>query len=333
MLQSEYRHTGRAKLDDDRRRRHKLYNGLQSAVIVGGIGAVTLLSTYLLWGWFGVLGGLAMIAIVAGGGPKVPPEAIVRLYRGQQIDPRDGGPLLRVVDILAQRAELPRSPRLYVIPSLTLNAFATGTRDNAAVAVTEGLLRKLTLREIAGVLGHEISHVRNNDLAVMALADAMTRLTQLLSTIAIMLAIFSVPALLAGRVDVSWVAIALLYLAPTISSLLQLGLSRAREYDADLDGASLTGDPAGLASALQALERYQGRFWEDLRFPMPGRRIPQPSLLRSHPATEDRVARLADLTVGHEPVVVPGPSTAFHPFHPARISLSPPRLRLTGVWY
>ena len=90
-------------------------------------------------------------------------------------------------------------------------------------------------------------------------------------------------------------ALLMLYLAPSIGSLLQLGLSRTREYDADLEGAYLAGNPRGLVSALRKLERYQGRFWEDLAFPVPGRRIPQPSLLRSHPTTEERVERLLAL--------------------------------------
>src|SRR5690606_19051523 len=134
----------------------------------------------------------------------------------------------------------PRRPRLYVIPSATLNAFATGTPDNASIAVTAGLLRTLNLRELAGVLAHEVSHIRNNDLWVMGLADAMSRFTQALSTLAMMLAMFSFVGMLAGVIFVSWWAILVLYLAPLVSSLLQLGLSRAREYDADLEGAMLT---------------------------------------------------------------------------------------------
>ena len=178
---------------------------------------------------------------------------------------------------------------------MTLNAFATGTPGNAVIGITEGLLRRLSLRELAGVLAHELSHVRNNDLSVMSLADVMTRFTQALSYLAVILAIFNLPAWLLGDSDMPFSALLLLYLAPTIGSLLQLGLSRTREYDADLEGAELTGDPRGLASALDKLERYQGRFWEDLMFPVPSRRIPQPSLLRSHPPTEQRVARLLAL--------------------------------------
>jgi heat shock protein HtpX len=129
----------------------------------------------------------------------------------------------------------------------------------------------------------------------MGLADVLTRLTQMLAYLAVILALVNLPAFLLGEAEFPLFALVLLYLAPTAGNLIQLALSRRREYDADLEAASLTGDPAFLASALEKLERYQGRFWEDMRLPVPGRRIPQPSLLRSHPRTEDRVARLREL--------------------------------------
>ena len=183
------------------------------------------------------------------------------------------------------------------------------------------------------MLAHEISHIRNNDLAVMGLADVMTRFTQVLSYLALFLAIFNLPGLLLGDSDISLTALLLLYLAPTIGSLLQLGLSRTREYDADLEGAQLTGDPRGLASALDKLERYQGSFWEDLMFPVPGRRIPQPSLLRSHPPTEERVARLLALESRDMPPpieVVEEPMVSLAGLGPGSMR---PRYRFPGVWF
>src|SRR5690606_22009340 len=107
------------------------------------------------------------------------------------------------LEIISERAGLERRPRLFVIPSSTLNAFATGSRDNATIAVTAGLLRTLSLRELAGVLAHEVSHIRNNDLWVMSLADAMSRFTQALSTLAVMLASFNIMGMLVGVTFVS----------------------------------------------------------------------------------------------------------------------------------
>jgi heat shock protein HtpX len=320
-------------LDDDSRRAHKARNQLHSALLVGGLGLVTVCSAWLLWSWTGVLVALAWIGALYAFAPRLPPEMIMSMYRAKPIDPRNGGQIVYIVEELARRAGLPATPAVYVIPSMTLNAFATGTPGNAVVGITEGLLRRLSLQELAGVLAHELSHVRNGDLAVMSLADVMTRFTQALSYLAVILAIFNLPAWLLGDADMPFAALLLLYLAPTIGSLLQLGLSRTREYDADLEAAELTGDPRGLASALDKLERYQGSFWEDLMFPVPSRRIPQPSLLRSHPPTAERIERLLAL---ENRELAPPIEVVEEPFV-SMVGMGPgsmqPRYRFPGVWY
>jgi heat shock protein HtpX len=176
-------------LDPDRHNAHKRRNRWHSLLLVGGIGLILLVSAALIWSWTGALFALLVVVLIAAFGPRVPPETMMRLYRARPVDPRHGGQLTHIVEVLADRAELPTHPRLYVVPSMTLNAFATGNRDRAAIAVTEGLLRRLSLRELAGVLAHEMSHIRNNDLAVMGLADAVTRFTQVMSYMALVLAI------------------------------------------------------------------------------------------------------------------------------------------------
>ena len=320
-------------LDEDRRRTHKARNQIQSALLIGGLGFVTAFSAWLLWGWTGVLFALLWIGVLYLVAPRLPPDMIMRMYQAQPIDPRNGGQIAYIVDVLSRRAGLSAAPALYVIPSMTLNAFATGAPDKSVIGITEGLLRRLSLRELTGVLAHELSHVRNNDLSVMALADVMTRFTQTLSYLAVILAILNLPGWLLGDSDMPFLALLLLYLAPTIGSLLQLGLSRTREYDADLEAALLTGDPRGLASALDKLERYQGRFWEDLMFPVPSRRIPQPSLLRSHPPTEQRVARLLAL---ENREMAPPIEVEEEPFV-SMVGMGPgamqPRYRFPGVWF
>lgn len=319
-------------LDEKTRRAHKLRNSLHSILLLLAIGAVFGLSAFLVWDWPGLFWSLFAVIFVVMFAPRVAPEAIMRMYRAREVDPRMAGALGRVLDILTERAGLPSRPRLYVIPSATLNAFATGSTQDASIAVTAGLLRTLNLRELAGVLAHEVSHIRNGDLLVMGLADAMSRFTQALSTLAMVLASFNFLGMLAGVTFVSWWAILVLYLAPLVSSLLQLGLSRAREYDADLEAALLTGDPSGLISALAKLERYTGHFWEDM-FPVPGRRVPQPSLLRSHPRTEDRIARLRELEGRpRQPLIVRDEEPAIV-YSPWQHAMTTPRMRWPGVWY
>ena len=172
-------------LDPDRHNAHKRRNRLHSLLLVGGIGLILLVSAALIWSWTGALLALLVVVLVAAFGPRVPPETMMRLYRARPVDPRHGGQLARIVEVLADRAELPAHPRLYVVPEHDAQRLRHRQRDRAAIAVTEGLLRRLSLREVAGVLAHEMSHIRNNDLAVMGLADAMTRFTQVMSYMAL----------------------------------------------------------------------------------------------------------------------------------------------------
>lgn len=311
---------------------HRRGNLLQSAILVGSIGIVLASATAILWGPAGAVVTIVLLGLLVAAAPRISPSTIMTLYRATLV-PRDGGQLSSLLDVLAYRAELPFRPALYVIPSMTLSAFATGTPGNSAIALTEGLRRRLSLREIGGVLAHELSHIRNNDLQVMALADLMTRFLQVLSYVALALAVLNVFALLTHGETVSWLAIALLYLAPALSNLLQLALSRTREFDADLEAAGLTGDPLGVASALQRLETYTGQFWEDLMFPVPARRVPQPSLLRTHPDTQERVNRLLPLegkTQTEPLVIVEQPMVSLVGYGPGEMR---PRYRWPGLWY
>ncbi|RIA47544.1 zinc metalloprotease HtpX [Dichotomicrobium thermohalophilum] len=309
----------------------KLRNLLHSIVLVGGIAALTALCAYLLFGGAGVVWTFVSVAIVLLLGPRVAPEAIMRMYNAQRVPPGQGGALMRVINALARRAGLEVQPKVYIIPSNMMNAFATGRRDDASIGVTTGLLNRLSTRELAGVLAHEISHVRNGDLYIMGIADILSRLTLFMSYLAVFLVAVNLPLVMMGEKTVPWSAVLLLYFAPTISAVLQLALSRAREYDADLEGARLSGDPDALASALIKLERYQGQFWENIF--MPGRKNPAPSLLRSHPKTEDRVERLRDLDKRDlEPL--PLPTSPFEQLAELGRFFGGPRYHwISGLWY
>jgi heat shock protein HtpX len=284
---------------------------------------------WVLFGPDGLLGMALGSALALTFSPKISPRLVLRLYRARELTPPELPELFAVLDRLTQRAGLRRRPRLYYVPSRMLNAFAVGERDDAVIALTDGMLRSLTLRELAGVLGHEISHIRNNDLWLMGLADLVGRLTRLMTLAGLLLLVLAIPLWLGGATALPWLVIPLLVLAPQLTTLLQLALSRAREYEADLDAAGLTGDPAGLASALAKLERFQRGVWEQIL--MPGYRLPEPSLLRSHPPTEQRIARLRKLQ---------GAAPATPAFEDAmawpggRAGAAPrPRGHLLGYWY
>jgi heat shock protein HtpX len=317
-------------LDASRRRAHKARNVRQSLLLVGGLTIVTAFSAWLLWSWPGVIVTMVWVLGLYLFAPRVPPEMVMRMYRATRLDPRGGDQITPIVAALSRRAELPAVPEVYIIPSTTLNAFATGRPEKAVIGIVgEAHHRQIVVAHVADLMRQHAGELVGGEPAQQAFV--MTRFTQMLSYLALFLAFFHLPRILAGEGDLSLMGLLILYLAPSIGSLLQLGLSRTREYDADLEGAFLAGTPRGLVSALRKLERYQGRFWEDLAFPVPGRRIPQPSLLRSHPTTEERVARLRDAE-GRQTLapieVAPEPFAAL-----AGAAALRPRTRWPGVWY
>jgi heat shock protein HtpX len=319
-----------APLDASQQQRHKLRNLVQSVILLGGMVGLLALCGWVLFGPDGVLGMALGGALALAFSPKISPALVLRLYRARELVPPELPDVFAVLDRLARRAGLADRPKLYYIPSRMLNAFAVGQRDDAVIALTDGMLRSLTLRELAGVLAHEISHIRNNDLWLMGLADLVGRLTRLMTLLGLLLLVLAIPVWLSGAATLPWLVIPLLVFAPQLTTLLQLALSRAREYEADFDAAGLTGDPAGLASALAKLERFQRGIWEQIL--MPGYRLPEPSLLRSHPPTAQRIARLRELE-GRAPAAAPVLDDTV-PWHAERMWVARrPRGHVLGFWY
>lgn len=312
------------------RRRHKIGNVLHSLLLLGGMVLLLALCGWILAGAEGVVW-----AMVGGGfslvfSPRVSPRMILGMFGARRLAYADAPRLFEAVGAVSRRAGLPNPPELWYVASPALNAFAVGSRNNAAIALTDGLLRALSLRELAGVVAHEISHVRNNDLLVMGLADTVASLTRLMSLFGMALLILNLPLLLMQREAVPWALVLLLMAAPTIGALMQWALSRTREFDADLDGAHLTGDPEGLASALARIESLQHSPWEGIRFPGRRRARNVPSLLRSHPETEERVRRLMELR--SPPPVLPNlDALPLHLVFPQ--AMRRPRARFGGYWY
>jgi heat shock protein HtpX len=282
-------------LDERARRAASARNAVHSAALVAGIGLIMGLCAYILWDGRGVLGTFAAVLALLFIGPRIASDVVMRMFKAKPLPRARNEDLFEIVAELAQRAGLPATPQIYLIPSHTLNAFAVGRPEASSLAVTEGMLDALESHELAGVFAHEISHVRNNDLWIMGLADIMSRLTQFMAYLAVILALLNLPLTVMGQEHAPWVVIILLYSAPAVSTLMQLALSRTREYDADVEGARLTGDPRSLASALAKLERRQNQFWERILPASGWGETHQPSVLRSHPGTKERIRRLLEL--------------------------------------
>jgi len=272
---------------------HAWRNRVQSFFLLAVMAGFIALLGWLLWGRDGlfVLVWVGVIAVLVN--PVMSPWLVMRMYGARRLEHAEAPVLWHAISELTARAGLESRPELFYVPSRLLNAFSVGTRGQSAIAVTDGLLRQLELDELIGVLAHEVSHIRSNDLWVMGLADMFSRATSLLSLLGQFLLLLNLPLILFSQVTISWWAILLLIFAPNLSALTQLALSRTREFDADLNAARLTGDPDGLAHALARIERVQGGWLE--RVFLPGRRIPAPSLLRTHPEPEERIERLMAL--------------------------------------
>jgi heat shock protein HtpX len=307
----------------------RLLNTLQSLLLLGGMAALAGYLGWFLFGPEGIAWAIAAAVLAIAFTPRFSPRWVLRLSGAWEIAPWQAPELYEIVAALAERAGLPRVPRLFYVPTRVLNAFASGSREDSAIALTDGLLRALDTREIAGVLAHEVSHVRANDIWVMTLADVVGRLTAALSFAAQIALVALLPASLLGGYRVPLLPFALVILAPLAALALQLALSRTREYDADLAAVELTGDPHGLASALDKLERLQGGWIE--RMFMAGGGIPK--WLRTHPSTRERVRRLLAL----EPASASGPwfgaPRPRGPLYELPVVVRRPRWHWNGLWY
>ncbi len=308
--------------------RHLWQNRLQTLLLIAALLGICALAGSLLFGKEGVWVALSAACIGLLITPSNAWRLTLRLYRARPIHPREAPVIWQMLETLAERAELPNVPTPYFVPSPIINAFAIGHRNQSAIAVSAGLLQHLSTRELTGVLAHETAHIANNDLRVMGLADAVSRITALFSSAGQLFLLFSIPLMLLGGVvfEINWAAVLLLLFSPHLAVLAQLGLSRTREYDADLNAALLTGDPLGLAQALAHIEQAS-RGWLAVLFPGWGN--PEPSWLRTHPPTAERIRRLKALAPA-----APSHWISYAPLLGYTINpvIKYPRWRIGGLW-
>jgi heat shock protein HtpX len=278
--------------------RQRALNRAHAAIILFGLMALAAFMGFVLAGIDGVIVG----ALLAGAGLLVGSASGTAMFRqvygAVTLGMHNTPDLVLLIVEPARRAGLDRAPTLHLLPSHSPQAMSAGGREEPAVAVTLGLLQTLSPRELTAVLAHEVAHIRHGDAFVMRLAASAGSLTRTMSTIGIFLLIVSIPVFwMTGEVFVSPVAVLLLTFSPVISDLLQLSLSRRREFLADAGAVELTGDPYGLAPALRWLESLRGDNWE--RFA--SRRGGWLHWFRTHPSTEERVKRLLQLAAPSRP--------------------------------
>ena len=227
-------------------------NGMRTAALFGVMWAVMLGLGWLIGGGqpgiIMIFGGISLVMtfVTFWNSDKI----AIRSMRAYQVDATQAPEMHRIVSALSQQAGQPM-PRLYISPTAAPNAFATGRNPkNAAVCCTEGILRLLDERELRGVLGHELMHVYNRDILTSSIAAALAGIITMLAQ----MFMFAGGGGRGRRGGSPIAGIAMLILAPIAASMIQLAISRTREYSADHDGAELTGDPLALASALRKIE-------------------------------------------------------------------------------
>ena len=275
-----------------------MFNLMKTAILMAAITALFMALGSVLGGQQGM-----MIALLVALGMNFfsywfSDKMVLKMYNAQEVDENSAPQFYRMVRELAQRAQLPM-PRVYLINEDAPNAFATGRNpQHAAVAATTGILQVLSERELRGVMAHELAHVKHRDILISTVSATMAGAISMLANFAM----FFGGRNNEGRPANPVVGILVMLLAPLAASLIQMAISRSREFEADRGGAEISGDPQALASALQKIQRHaQGvpmaaaeRHPETAQMmivnPLSGGGLR--GLFSTHPATEERVERL-----------------------------------------
>ena len=275
-------------------------NLFKTALLLGVLSSVLVLLGGALGGQHGMLLALIMAAVMNFGAYWFSDKMALAMSGAQPIDESQAPQLYGMVRNLATRAQLPM-PRLYMIPEDAPNAFATGRNpEHAAVAVTEGITRVLDRDELEGVLAHEMAHIKNRDTLIMTVAATLAGAITYVAHMAQFAAFFGGQRRDDDEGHGSVIGtLALAIVAPIAATLVQLAISRAREYQADATGARIAGRPWGLASALEKMEMASGMARMEpapatahLYIVNPLRGGGLASLFSTHPPIEERVARL-----------------------------------------
>jgi heat shock protein HtpX len=271
--------------------KRKILNIVQSFLVIAGTASLLSIASFLIFGILGVVFSLIvwflMIFII----PMIDPKSVLRTYDSRKLSYHEIPNLYKAIYNLSKNANLQNTPELYYIKSNSFIAFSTGTKDNSAIALSDGMLRLLNDNELYGVLGHEISHIKNNDIWIMQVTDIASKIATFVAYLGQILLIILLP-LLFDNSGYFWLLFFIFLSIPPITILLQLSLSRIREYAADIDAVILTNDVNGLKNALLKLEIIEENILNQIFNPFSKSR--EPSLLRTHPDSKKRIRRLEE---------------------------------------
>ena len=278
---------------------------IKTGLLLGLLTAIILLFGRMVGGQSGLVVAFILALVMNVSSYWFSDRIVLAMYRAQELSPGDAPYLHQTVAELAERANIPM-PRIYLIPQDTPNAFATGRGPkHAVVAVTRGILNLLSSEELKGVLAHEIGHIRNRDILIQTVAATLAGAIMFVSNMVKWAAIFGFGASDDEEGGNPVVALVLAIVAPIAAMLIQMAISRSREYLADETGAKLAGNPEYLASALEKLDAYARSMPIHGASPATAHMfIVNPltaesmlSLFSTHPPTSERVRRLREMFI------------------------------------
>jgi heat shock protein HtpX len=280
-------------------------NTIKTYVLLAALGGFFILVGGAIFKGPGLVIGLFLGLAMVGGSYWFSDKIAVKAARAVPVTEAEAPALYRIVRELTMRANMPM-PKLYVTPDLQPNAFATGrSPEHAAVACTQGIMQMLTEDELKGVLAHELSHVGNRDILIGSVAASIAMAITFVARMAMFGAMFGGGGRDRNRNPMGELALAIL--APVAAMLLQMALSRSREFEADRSGALLLGTGEPLARALEKIEAGAKQIPMNVNpaqaqayiiNPLTGRKVQAARLFMTHPATEERVARLRRMHPG-----------------------------------
>jgi heat shock protein HtpX len=278
-------------------------NTIRTTLLLGALTGLLMLIGGYFGGKSGVVIAFLFAMVMNFGSYWFSDKIVLRMYKAQEISESQAPELYGIVKNLALRGNLPM-PRVYVIPENTPNAFATGRDENhAVVAVTEGITRILNRDELEGVIGHELTHIKNKDMLISSIAATLAGAIVMLANMAQWAAIFGGVSRDDDEGGGGLIGLILMaILAPIAATVIQMAISRSREFLADAGGAKISGKPYGLAGALEKLQRASQAIPMDANPSTAHMFIVNPltggslmSLFSTHPPLEERIARLKSM--------------------------------------
>lgn len=269
----------------------KANNYTQFGIMISGLILLFVIMGYTVAGTMGIIASIAIGLITLLFSSNFSIKRVLRKRNIWQLNEFSGSHLFEMVQNLVNKTNLKTIPKVFLENTPEINAFTIEDSKDAAIVISRGLVETMNQREVKGVLAHEIAHLKNNDIKLMMFIESIRRVTTSLTTLGYLLLLVNLPLVIMGAAMIPWHVVIALIIVPGFSYLLQLSLSRNREFKADMDAIDIAGSAQGLASALRKIEMQQNYVKNIIKSPF--HHVPE--ILRTHPNIHQRIKRLKSI--------------------------------------